>query len=120
MSSAAPIRLSLTRLLLIAVLALFSGPRAVAMAGEGSAICGAGGAARIVAYDFQAGRPKPAPVGFEHCDCCVACDMAAASAMASEAPPRRVGLARDVLPPVVSGAGRAPFRVAARDPPALS
>lgn len=113
-------RLVLIRLLLIAVLAVLTGPRPAAMAGEASVICGAGGEARAVVYDFHAGRPKPAPLGFERCDCCVACDLAAAPHAAPEAPARRIGGAPADASPTVFGLGRAPVRVAARDPPLLS
>ena len=67
------------RLVLIALIALFSGPRpAMAAAGEWVVICGADGAAKTVLYDFEAGAPAKSGFALERCDLCLACDMAAA------------------------------------------
>lgn len=64
----------LLRLTLIAVIALFAGPRpAIAVtAGVEVVICGADGAARTVVYDFDTGAPVEPVVGMETCDDCVA------------------------------------------------
>lgn len=70
------------RLLLIAILAIFSGPpMALAAAGEWVVICDASGGARQVLYDFETGAPvENAPdsdAGWGRCDLCLACEVAA-------------------------------------------
>ena len=106
------------RLLLIAVLAIFSGPRpSLAAVTDGVVICGADGVKRAVLFDFETGAPATPDKVFEHCPHCLV--IGPAEPVARIASPKRARLAARPAPAETSveAAAAAPTPPA-RAPPA--
>lgn len=87
---------SLSGSLLILLVAFLTGPVA-AQAGDRFVICGADGAKRLVAFDFETGAPAPVAPAFHDCeDCLFAAPflLATASSVTGPPPPPRHRLVR--------------------------
>ncbi len=113
-------RFILLRTVLIALLAVLTGPRPVMATGDGVVICGANGAQRMVIYDFEAGAPVEPAKGFVTCDQCLAFAAFLPPDANLAAGPRVDAIRQAALPTPPAGAKPQPVAHPVRGPPLLS